>query len=184
MAYGNYFPATYQPNYYGQPNPYYQQMQNQAMMQQAQAAQAQQQAQAQQMQAQQMQQQTIQQSGFVLVQSEQEARAYPVAPGNSITFKDERQPYCYVKTMGFNQLDQPTFERYRLVKEDTPAESIETHTTADSNQTRKDIPYALKSDIESLRGEIDALKEKISAQPSKKTNKNTKYAEEVGENDE
>ena len=35
MAYGNYFPVTYQPNYYGQPNPYYQQMQQQqAMMQQ------------------------------------------------------------------------------------------------------------------------------------------------------
>ena len=27
MAYGNYFPVPYQPNYYGQPNPYYQQMQ-------------------------------------------------------------------------------------------------------------------------------------------------------------
>jgi hypothetical protein len=88
MAYNNYFPPAYQPNYYGNPNPYYQQMQQQAMMQQ----QAQQQAQQQ--QSQQMQQPTIQQSGFVLVQSEQEARAYPVAPGNSITFKDETAPFC------------------------------------------------------------------------------------------
>ena len=56
MAYGNYFPVTYQPNYYGQPNPYYQQMQNQAMMQQNQQMQNAQQ------QSQQMQQPTIQQT--------------------------------------------------------------------------------------------------------------------------
>lgn len=114
MAYNNYFPA-YQPNYYGQPNPYYQQMQNPAMMQQNQQMQQAQQNQP----VQQMQQPTIQQSGLVLIPSEQDARNYPVAPGNSITFKDERAPYCYVKTMGFNQLDRPTFERYRLVKEDS-----------------------------------------------------------------
>ena len=90
MAYNSYFPVTYQPNYYGQPNPYYQQMQQNAMMQQNQQMQNAQQ------QSQQMQQPAIQQSGFVLVPSEQEARNYPVAPGNSITFKDENAPYCYL----------------------------------------------------------------------------------------
>ena len=126
MAYSNYFPMTYQPNYYGQPNPYYQQMQQQQMMQQqAQQQQPQQTAQVQ-------QSPSIQQSGFVLVQSEQEARSYPVAPGNSITFKDESQPYCYVKTMGFNQLNRPTFERYRLVKEDSPVAAQNATTSADS----------------------------------------------------
>lgn len=180
MAYGNYFPATYQPNYYGQPNPYYQQMQNQAMMQQNQQMQQAQQNQP----VQQMQQPTIQQSGFVLVQSEQEARAYPVAPGNSITFKDESQPYCYVKTMGFNQLDRPTFERYRLVKEDSPVTAQNALTSADSAEGSKDTTYALKSDLDAIWSEIDALKEKINAQSSKKTNKNTKSAEEAGENDE
>ena len=160
MAYNNYFPATYQPNYYGQPNPYYQQMLQQSMIQQAQAAQAQQQ----------MQQHTptIQQSGFVLVQSEQEARAYPVAPGNSITFKDERQPYCYVKTMGFNQLDQPTFERYRLVKEDTPLSAQNATTNEDSTQGNNNTTYALKSDLNAIWGEIDAIKNSIKSQAEKK----------------
>lgn len=162
MAYPYYQQMNYQPNYYNQPNPYYQQMQNQAMMQQNQQMQ-----QAQQAQSQQMQQPAIQQSGFVLVQSEQEARAYPVAPGNSITFKDERQPYCYVKTMGFNQLDRPTFERYRLVKEDMPTEATESATTAQTQQKKVTVDYALKADLEAVWAEIDALKEKISKKQSK-----------------
>jgi hypothetical protein len=170
MAYGNYFPVTYQPNYYGQPNPYYQQMQNPAMMQQNQQMQ-----QAQQNQP--VQQPTIQQSGFVLVQSEQEARAYPVAPGNSITFKDESQPYCYVKTMGFNQLDRPTFERYRLVKEDGPVTSQNTPTSADSIDGGKNTAYALKSDLGAIWSEIDAIKEKLKAQSEKKPVKARKVEE-------
>lgn len=177
MAYGNYFPAPYQPNYYGQPNPYYQQMQNPAMMQQNQQMQ-----QAQQNQP--VQQPTIQQSGFVLVQSEQEARAYPVAPGNSITFKDESQPYCYVKTMGFNQLDRPTFERYRLVKEDSPVTAQKAPTSADSAEGSKDTAYALKSDLGAIWSEIDAIKEKLKAQAEKKPAKKKLIEAEAEEDDE
>lgn len=178
MAYGNYFPVTYQPNYYGQPNPYYQQMQNQAMMQQNQQMQ-----QAQQAQAQQMQQPAIQQSGFVLVPSEQEARNYPVAPGNSVTFKDENAPYCYVKTMGFNQLDRPTFERYRLVKEDSPVTAQNAPTSADSTESSKYTAYALKSDLGAIWSEIDAIKEKLKAQGEKKPAKK-KLIEVEAEEDE
>lgn len=178
MAYGNYFPVTYQPNYYGQPTPYYQQMQNPTMMQQNQQMQ-----QAQQ-QGQQMQQPTIQQSGFVLVQSEQEARAYPVAPGNSITFKDESGPFCYVKTMGFNQLDRPTFERYRLVKEDGPVTAQNAPTSADSAEGSKDTAYALKSDLGAIWNEIDAIKEKLKAQAEKKPAKKKLIEVEAEEDDE
>ena len=177
MAYGNYFPVTYQPNYYNQPNPYYQQMQNPAMMQQNQQMQNAQQ------QAQQMQQPTIQQSGFVLVPSEQEARNYPVAPGNSVTFKDEHAPYCYVKTMGFNQLDRPTFERYRLVKEDSPVTAQNAPTSADSKEGSKDTAYALKSDLAAIWSELDALKEKVKAQTEKRPAKK-KLIEVEAEDDE
>lgn len=180
MAYGNYFPVTYQPNYYGQPNPYYQQMQNQAMMQQNQQMQQAQQNHP----VQQMQQPAIQQSGFVLVQSEQEARAYPVAPGNSITFKDESQPYCYVKTMGFNQLDRPTFERYRLVKEEMPPEAAGTRTSADSTEGSKDTAYALKSDLGAIWSEIDAIKEKLKAQAEKKPAKKKLIEVEAGDDED
>ena len=178
MAYGNYFPVTYQPNYYGQPNPYYQQMQNQAMMQQNQQMQNAQQ------QGQQMQQPAIQQSGFVLVPSEQEARNYPVAPGNSVTFKDENAPYCYVKTMGFNQLDRPTFERYRLVKEDSPVTPQNAATSADSTEGDKNAAYALKSDLGAIWVERDAIKEKLKAQTEKKPVKKKLIEVEAEEDDE
>ena len=178
MAYGNYFPVTYQPNYYGQPNPYYQQMQNQAMMQQNQQMQNAQQ------QSQQMQQPAIQQSGFVLVPSEQEARNYPVAPGNSVTFKDENAPYCYVKTMGFNQLDRPTFERYRLVKEDSPVTAQKAATSADSADVDKNATYALRSDLGAIWSEIDAIKERLKAQAEKKPAKKKLIEVEAEENDE
>lgn len=178
MAYGNYFPAPYQPNYYGQPNPYYQQMQNQAMVQQNQQMQNAQQ------QSQQMQQPTIQQSGFVLVPSEQEARNYPVAPGNSITFKDENAPYCYVKTMGFNQLDRPTFERYRLVKEDSPVTAQNAPTSANSANVDKNASYAIKSDLGAIWGEIDAIKEKLKVQAEKKPAKKKLIEVEAEDDDE
>ena len=182
MAYGNYFPVTYQPNYYGQPNPYYQQMQQQqTMMQQNQQMQQAQQNQP----VQQMQQPTIQQSGLVLIPSEQDARNYPVAPGNSITFKDENAPYCYVKTMGFNQLDRPTFERYRLVKEDSPVTAHNSPTSADSAEgSSKDTSYALKSDMTAIWSEIDAIKEKLKAQAEKKPAKKKLIEVEAGDDDE
>ena len=60
----------------------------------------------------------IQNGGFISVASEEDARRYPVAPGNSVTFKNENAPYVYTKTMGFSQLDRPLFEKFRLVKEE------------------------------------------------------------------
>ena len=57
------------------------------------------------------------QSPFITVRSEAEARNYPVAYGNSVTFKDETSPYVYCKTV-FSQFDTPSFEKYRLVKEE------------------------------------------------------------------
>lgn len=138
----------------------------------------------QQPQTQQMQQPSIQQSGFVLVQSEQEARAYPVAPGNSITFKDERQPYCYVKTMGFNQLDQPTFERYRLVKEEAPVTAQNAPTAQEGKEVSKHTEYALKSDLDAIWDELDALREKLKAQTDKKPAKARKVTTETEDVDD
>lgn len=63
-------------------------------------------------------------SGFVSVRSEAEARNYPVAYGNSVTFKDENAPYIYTKTMGFSQLDRPIFDKYKLVKEQVKEEVV------------------------------------------------------------
>lgn len=125
------------PNYYN--NPYYQQAFNQPIQQPM-------------MQA----QQQIQTNGLISVRSETEAANYPVAAGNSVTFKDETAPYIYVKTMGFSQLDRPTFDKYRLIKEDAAEVSA-----AKNN-----------ADYEAIRGEIDALWKAVEdLKPKKATRK-------------
>lgn len=140
MPYNNGFPMNYQQMYY----PQYQQQQ------------------AQQTQQPQVQQQVIQpqvqQGGFVPVTSENDARMYPVAPGNSVTFIDENSPYCYVKTMGFSQLDRPKFEKYRLVKEEeTPA----AEEPEKPEYITKDCLESINLDFESIRKDIEEMKEKI-----------------------
>lgn len=94
----------------------------------------------------------IQNGGFVSVRSEMEARNYPVAYGNSVTFKDETAPYIYSKTMGYSQLDRPVFEKYKLVKEDAQETILEPKTSEASN-----------SAIESIKGEIGQIWKEIEA---------------------
>ena len=69
------------------------------------------------------QMQQIQNSGFVSARSIEEAYNWPIAPGNSLTFKIENSPYVCTKTKGFSPLEQPVFERYRLSKKKTPRKS-------------------------------------------------------------
>ena len=141
MAYP-YYPASYNPGF----NPYIQQ------------------------QMQQPQNQQIQNGGLVSVRSEDEARNYPVAPGNSVTFKNESAPFVYTKTMGFSQLDRPVFERFRLVKED--AENV-----PKMDEKKQDIDlsaYALKTDLAAILGEIDAIKATVDAMRQKKQTKKEK----------
>ena len=106
-------------------------------------------------QQQQVQQQTpqIQNGGFISVRGEQEARNYPVAPGNSVTFKDETAPYVYTKTMGFSQLDTPTFDKYRLVKEEATVSDV-----VAQEATENIVQQKIQSEIEKLWTEVNALK--------------------------
>lgn len=135
MALNNFFPASYQPMYPQGYNPY------------------------------QQNQQQIQNSGLVIVRSRAEAQNYPVAPGNSVTFKDETAPYVYTKTMGFSQLDRPVFETFRLIREDEAAEP----TRNDANGKGEEIPaYALKSDLEAVTRDLEALKAQVNKKPERK----------------
>lgn len=155
MAYNNYFPATYQPYFNG----YQQQIPNMQQMNQ------------QQVQNQPTQQ--IQNGGFIPVPSEDYARNYPVAPGNSVTFKDEKMPYVYTKTMGFSQLDRPVFEKFRLVKEEeyVPENAPKTD---DGKQGIDLSPYALKADVDALAAKYAELNDafcKFSAKSAERVNK-------------
>ena len=98
-------------------------------------------------------QQTMQSGTLVSIPSEEDARMYPVAPGNSVTFKDENAPYIYTKTMGFSQLDRPIFEKYKLIKENT----------VDRIPANQESKYALKDDLANVLNKVMGLEEEILA---------------------
>lgn len=95
--------------------------------------------------------------GLVSVRNEIEARNYPVAFGNSVTFKDENAPYIYTKTMGFSQMDTPTFEKYRLIKEDANLP----HTEAIMPQTNTLSAEEIDERFAVIWKEITALKKGV-----------------------
>ena len=97
------------------------------------------------------------QNSFVTVRGENEAKSYPIAPGNSITFKDETAPYIYTKTMGFSQLDRPSFEKYKLVKEDVE-EVVDNPNLIDELKSRIN---ELNNELDELRGELNAIKKNM-----------------------
>lgn len=102
----------------------------------------------------------IQNGGFVSVPSEEDARRYPVAPGNSVTFKNENAPYVYTKTMGFSQLDRPLFEKFRLVKEeDIDVQQEEKNN--DSASKTETVKYLVQEDLSPLVKDIKQLQTKI-----------------------
>lgn len=116
---------------------------------------------------QQIQPQQIQNGGFVSVRNESEARNYPVALGNSVTFKDETAPYIYTKTMGFSQLDVPRFDKYKLVKE-TPEEQPKLlQGEPFDNEAIQNTIDGIKDEIKALWDEIESIK-KPAVKPKRK----------------
>ena len=103
-------------------------------------------------------QQQIRSGGIVSVANEGEARRYPVAPGYTVTMRDENGPYLYEKTMGFSQLDQPIFRKARIVFEDD-------HTQEEQKKpeepTEPPKVYAELKQLEALRDAIAVEFKKI-----------------------
>lgn len=96
-------------------------------------------------------------SDFVLVRSEDEARNYPVAFGNTVTFKNESEPYMYTKTMGMSQLDRPVFEKYKLIKEQSQ-EPKQEEKVSPAPEVEK-----IQEEIKSIWKEIEILKKMAAA---------------------
>lgn len=139
---------------YGYPSPsYYPQMQNIYGTQQQ--------------PVQQTLQQQIRSGGIVSVAGEDEARRYPVAPGYTVTMRDENGPYLYEKTMGYSQLDQPIFRKARIVFEDDapppqeekkeePAEPPKVYAELKQLEALRD---AVAIEFKKMRDWIESLKE-------------------------
>lgn len=113
-------------------------------------------------------QQQIRSGGIVSVANEDEARRYPVAPGYTVTMRDENGPYLYEKTMGFSQLDQPIFRKARIVFEDDakipeqqekpeePAEPPKVYAELKQLEALRD---AVALEFKKMRDWIESLKE-------------------------
>ena len=98
----------------------------------------------------------MQNSGFVSVANENEARNYPVAYGNSVTFKDENSPFVYTKT-SISQMETPIFKKYRLVEEvsNLPVNAPNDNKPMDLSN------FVTKDEFGALQKELDALKKAL-----------------------
>lgn len=155
MAGYNYFP-----NYY---NSFYQPMQPVPQMQVPVVQQPVQ-------QPVQAQQPEIRQNGFIRVKDEAEVDAYPIAPGNSVTFIHETEPFVFVKTLGFSQFDRPVKEKYRLVKE-TPEEPNKPVSGTDKESARPTAEYAKADELARLARDVEALRVSVKTLNERKTRK-------------
>lgn len=100
-----------------------------------------------------VQQPQIRSGGIVTVANEDEARRYPVAPGYTVTMRDETKPYLYEKTMGFSQLDQPIFRKARLVFEDDTSQTQESAPSPEKSPEPTPV-YAELSQLEALKTSV------------------------------
>ena len=110
-------------------------------------------------QYQQMQQPIQTQNSYLPVRSEEEARNYPVAPGNIMTFFDETKPYCYKKAMGASPLDRPVFEKYRIVKEEIPEPRPQAEPIPSAEDKNAEMDK-IRADMDTLRRRIKRLEDK------------------------
>lgn len=102
----------------------------------------------------------VAQTPIVWVTSEDTVRNYPVAPGGSVLFMNENEPYMYMKSA--DQLGKSTIIKKRLVDE------------TDEKDSKVDLKdYIKKEEIENIifdavRNEVDKRMSEISFKPTKK----------------
>ena len=93
------------------------------------------------------------QNPIILVASEDIARTYPVAYGNTVVFQEGN--HIYVKKMGYSQLEAPVFEKY--VREAVNLPEIAPSNTEVDKVTLEE----LKSKIGALESEIKAIRNEM-----------------------
>lgn len=102
------------------------------------------------------------QMGFIRIPSEDYARNFPVAPGDSVAFIDENAPYCYVKTADTSPLGHFKFEKYKITKEEENA--------PERNPDAPAAEHALRADLEALRKELEDFKNSFAIKKKEKKN--------------
>ena len=108
------------------------------------------------------------QVSFMSIRGRDIAVNYPIAPNNTIIFKDEMAPYIYVKSMGFSPLEKPMMEIY---KKEEPIQAQEgTPDTKEDNSTIQ----KLQTDIEGILDDIEGIKQKLNARARRKETEDDK----------
>lgn len=111
---------------------------------------------------------------FMPVQSEEEAKNYPVGYGNSVRFKDENKPYIYEKIMGLSQFEKPIFKKYRLVEEES-SESTTAEEAPKIDILENTEKYdELKNDIKDLRAQLNNVRNRLNSLSPKEKGGDTK----------
>lgn len=129
MAYNSYFPTSYQPLYY---QPQYQPQQPvQAQPQNTSIN-------------------NNQGNGLIWVQGEAGAKSYLVAPNNTVMLMDSESEQFFLKSADASGMPLPL----RVFKY---SEVSKTPETAKIGTLGNNTEYALKSDLDALRGRVDAL---------------------------
>lgn len=105
----------------------------------------------------------IRSGGIVSVPNEETARNYPVAPGVTVTMRDESGPYLYEKTMGYSQLEPPIFRKAKIVFEDSTPQG------AQESAPEPQTVYAELAQLEALRGAVAGDIRDLQAQLEKET---------------
>lgn len=90
-------------------------------------------------------------NGFATVKSKEEALYWPTGPGTTMTFMRDDGNAVYIKTMGYNTSEPPKFDEYIKVEE-----------------KKEEVNPDLRSEIDKLWGEINALKNRPKPQNNKR----------------
>ena len=102
------------------------------------------------------------QVSFMSIRGKEIAVNYPIAPNNTIIFRDELEPYIYVKSMGYSPLDKPVMDIYKR------EEPISTQETASNAKEDNSTIEKMQDDIKAILDDIDGIKKKLNTRPRRK----------------
>ena len=106
------------------------------------------------------------QVSFMSIRGKDIAINYPIAPNNTIIFRDEVEPYIYVKSMGYSPLDKPVMDIYRREEPNLAQESLPI--IKEDNSTIE----KMQDDIEAIMKDVEGIKQKMNAKPRRKESDN------------
>ena len=98
---------------------------------------------------------------FTPVHGDIEVLNSPVAPGNTVYFKHETEPFVYTKSMGMSQFEVPKTKKYKLEEVEMDSNVVNTPTIQNNEPIKPQPKYLLESDIKPILDELSQCKEEL-----------------------